>query len=148
MVLVEVRTDKDVHFTGAIAQNAEEEENIVLPGSCGGNAARVIVRAIAIVADQDLDWELWFWGTDLFDEADLDNDKFLGKAVFAAAEGTQIGGAGTFYSYKEGLAIPLADYDGTGEMHVSLVNRNVTGKNAGATGEIVVLFWVEPMQQS
>lgn len=144
MTLVELRSDKDLHFTTGIAQNAEEEENIALPSGCGGDHGRCILRAMTVVADQDLDWEFFFYGSDLFDEADLDNDKLLGIVTFSAGQGVQIGGAGSFYAYKDGLAVPIVDYDKTGELHVALVNRNVTAKNAGATGEVVVTFWFEP----
>ncbi|MFH1107740.1 MAG: hypothetical protein V1790_00875, partial [Planctomycetota bacterium] len=57
--VVHVRTDKDTHFTGALVTNAGELENIVLPGAIGaGGHSRARVRAISILSDQALDWEV------------------------------------------------------------------------------------------
>lgn len=141
-------SDKDSHFTGAIAQNASEEENITLPTALDGvnGNARGIIRGVTIVSDQGLDWELYFFGSDLFSEtSDMDTDGYLGRCKFTATtDGIQIGGTGNFYYYKDGLEIPYLDADKTGELHVALVNRSATGKNAGATGEIVVKVHIEP----
>lgn len=158
MFLYRVRTDKDVEFTGAILQNAAEEENIVLSSGLSGmnGQAELILRGITIISDQNLAWELQFFSSDLFQESNLDLDTFIARWSFAAADGVQIGATGTYEYYIDGLEIPLWDDDrvavtnagvtGTGELHVALVNRSATSKIAGATGEIVVTFWVEPMQ--
>lgn len=142
-----IRTDKDTHFAGAIAQNASEEENIVLPvGIQGINGnGEIIIRSIMLQADQNLSWELMFWATDGFANADLDLDTFISRWTFAVADGVQIGATAQYYYYIEGLDIPVRDEDSTGELHISLVNRSATGKNSGATGEVVVQLSVSAM---
>lgn len=142
-----VVSDKDVHFTGEIVQNASEAENIALPAALDGvnGNARGIIRAVTLISDQGLDWELYFFGSDLFGEADLDADGYLGRCKFTAStDGIQLGGSGSYYFYKEGLEIPYLDADNSGELHVALVNRSAGAKTAGANGEVVVKLHIEP----
>lgn len=148
MFLYKVRTDKDTEFTGAIVQNAAEEENIVISSGLSGMNGQVelVLRGVSIVSDQNLAWELDFWASDLFAESNLDADSWIARWSFATGDAVQIAGAGSYYYYIDGLEIPLWDNDKSGEIHVALVNRSATSKNAGATGEIVVTFWLEIMQ--
>lgn len=142
-----VQSDKDSHFTGAIAQNAGESENLVLPGCLEGirGNARSILRAIAIESDENLDWEIWLFRKDAFQVSDLDTDSWVGRWSFVAADAVRLAGAGQYLYYIDGLAVPYFDADNTGELHVTLINRSAAGKTAGAAGEIVVKFFLEPM---
>jgi hypothetical protein len=142
-----VRTDKDTHFTGAIAQNAKEDENVVLPGALDGirGNARGYIKGIMIQSDENLAWELAFWSTDGFENTDLDLDTFISRWSFVVADGVRFGGTGQYYYYIEGLKIPYVDEDNTGELHMSLVNRSAAAKTAGAAGEVVVEVYMEPM---
>jgi hypothetical protein len=142
-----VVTDKDTHFTGAIAQNASEEENVALPAALAGvnGDARGIIRAFTVLSDQNLDWQLIFCSKDIFTDTDLDIDSTMLTYRFTAStDALQIGGTGPYYYFKDGLELPYVDEDKTGELHISLVNRSATGKNAGATGEVVVKIYIEP----
>ena len=164
-----VRTDKDVQFIAAIAQNAADTANVVPPQSLGaGGHCRSIIRGMSIVSDQQLAWEVQFYSQNTFNTnaADLDQVPFLGKWGFQAADGTQIAGAGPYLYYIDGLYIPYhcTDFDYSangvaghgkiingvaqpeGQIHIMLVNRSATGKNAGATGEIVIQLYCEPSQ--
>lgn len=142
-----VRTDKDVNYIGALVQNAGADENITLPPQCAGvgNTAQVFIRAITIVSDQNLAWELDFWSTSGFANADLDLNSYIGRWTFGTGDGVQIAGAGSYYYYIDGLGIPYYDDSKAGQLHMTLVNRSATSKNAGATGEIVITVWCEPM---
>lgn len=140
-----VWTDKDSHFTGSLAQNAMEVENISgLPFQSG------TIVGVVIQSDQNLDWDVFVWGKDELDNTDLDLDTFLGHAKLVVADGERIAGAGQYYydtATASGYAfrgIRFADLDKTRELHVGLVNRNATAKNAGATGEVRVGFVVVP----
>ena len=85
-----VRTDKDTHFTGAIAQNAKEDENIALPGALAGvnGNARNMVRSIVLQSDENLAWELAFWSKDSFeDTSDMDLAAFKSRWTFVTADG-------------------------------------------------------------
>lgn len=147
MYLYPVRTSSSVEFTGAIVQNAQETENIVLPSSLQGinGTASNILHAIEIVATENLAYTLDFYGTDAFNSATPNLNRFLGTWAFAASDGTQVAGAGLYRYYIDGLSIPLWDYDKTGELHVALVNRSVAAKTAGAGGAMAVTFWCQVM---
>ena len=140
-----VRSDKDVHFTGAIAQNAFEQEDIATETAVN----RFAILTVTVLADQALDWELWFWIKATAEDADMDLDAYIGRVSIAVADHKFYGTSGTYYANKE-LAAPIIYMDDdapgvTPKLHVSLLNRNATGKNAGATGEIVVILTCEPM---
>ena len=149
-----IRSDKDNHFTGAIIQNADEEENLAHPSYAGFPAgqipdgisrARLYIRELRVWSDQNLSWEVQFYSSDTFENADADLDTFLGSFTFAVADGLQLAGAGLFRYSQTKLELYYFDADNTGEIHVKLVNRSATSKNAGATGEVVVAIAVEPM---
>lgn len=143
MFLYPVRTSSAVEFTGAIVTNAQETENIVLPSSLSGingNAANIL-HAIEIVATENLAYELDFYGSDAFNSATPNLNRFLGLWAFAAGDGTQVAATGLYRYYIDGLAIPLWDYDLSGELHVALVNRSVASKTAGAGGAMTVTMW-------
>lgn len=159
--IVRVRTDKDVDFTGALAQNASATANLVPPMAiAAGGHCRARLHSIAIVSDQQLAWELMLFSTNSFaTSSDLDQVGFLGKWAFIEADGVQIAGAGPFLYYIDGLdiAYKCTDFDDhstfiagakipAGQVHLMLVNRSVTGKNAGATGEIVIQLGFEPTE--
>lgn len=139
-----VRSDKDTHFTGAISQNAKEDENIT-----GLDCNSGLITGITIVSDQNLAWDVYLWGTDGFDDSDLDAENFLGRFSFLSSDGDQLGGSGQYY-YSTSHAsqsfqpIPYADADNGNELHISLVNRSASAKNAGATGEVVVTVHYAP----
>lgn len=153
--IIRVRTDKDDQFTAALAQNVALTENLVAPGDLGaGGHCRSRLHSISILSDQNLAWEIALYSTDSFNtSADMDQVSFLGRWGFQAGDGTQIAGTGPYFYYIDGLDIPYRDADFTshikpgglsqGQIHLMLVNRSATGKNAGATGEIVVQLGFE-----
>jgi hypothetical protein len=141
-----VRSDKDTHFTGAIAQNAGEDESITLPGCLAGinGNARGNVKSITVISDQNLAWELNLWRSATHGTADIDTDKWLARWAFVAADGVQLAGAGSYLYYIDSLDIPYVDSDNSGKLHVTLTNRSATAKNAGATGEVIVDVRIQP----
>ena len=135
-----IRTDKDTHFSGAIAQNAKEDENLtgLLNNKCR-------ITGVSLQSDQALDYRVIFWKTDGFDDTDLDDDTFCGEVeVDLPFYGYQIGGANQYYLDVRGLEIDYEDEDASNELHVSLMNLSATGKEAGAIGEVVVEIYYEP----
>lgn len=150
--IVRVRTDKDVDFIAGAAQNVMLTTNLSNNPVGAGGTARCRIRSIALVADQQLAWELAFFGDSNFmtGQADLDAVRYLGRFSFQAADGTQIAATGPYLYYIDGLDIAYQDFEaGTvparvGQIHLGLVNRSATAKNAGATGEIVVELGIEP----
>lgn len=147
-----VRTDKDVDFTAAAAQNAMITADLINNSVGAGGNARSRIKSISILSDQNLAWEVNFFGDSNFmvNQANLDSVLFLGRWTFQVADGLQIAATGPYLYYVDGLDIPYLDADGAtppahvGQIHVGLVNRSATAKNAGATGEIVLELGVEP----
>lgn len=126
-------TDKDIHFTGAIAINAHETENIT-----GLLSNRYMVRGVNIQSDQALKYRLIFWSGDQFANTDLNLDYYIDDVGLdmTVAPAFRIGGANQYYLNVGDLEIIYEDFDITRELHVSLQNSGPVAKNAGATGEV------------
>lgn len=134
-----IMSDKALYFTGAILQNAKEDEN--LPYLVGD---KIRITGLAIESDQQLDYRLIFWRKDTFDDTDLQLDEFISdQEMDLVTYGFQIGGAGQWYMSLTSLAIDYEDADQTKELHVSLQNLSATAKNAGATGEVSLRIYYE-----
>ena len=141
-----IASDKDTHFTGALAQNAIESESINMPTPWQtAGVQKCVISELNFQSDQDLDWEVIFWRNSDYDESDMDNSKVIDRITVAASTSEQIAGAGQFI-YENPLAqsIEYVDEDNTSKIHVSLVNRDATGKNAGATGEVALTIGCTP----
>ena len=155
--IIHVRTDKDVNFTGAITQDHGTQETLT-PGANGYSTAlaahmRAILRSITILSVENLAWEVWLFGTSGFATTNADTEYFLGRWTFVAGDGIKatIGvTADTYYHYYiDGLGVPLRDFGAdvaTGNLFVRLVNRSAASKTAGAGGELVIDFGIEPTQ--
>ena len=137
-------TDKDVDFTGALAQNAAATASIAVPQM--PSSSQVRLNNIEIISDQNLAWEVWLWATSSFNNnaSDLDAVYPYGRWAFTAADGVQIAGTGPWYYFISGLGVPYQDGQNLSKLNVMLVNRSATSKNAGASGEIVIKFALEP----
>lgn len=129
-----IKSDKDTHFTGAIAQYATEEENIT-----GLESNKITITGVSIQSDQALDYNVMLFGTDGFAAADMDVDEFFDFIDLKLSSlGIRVGGAGQYYYARTGLAIDYEDEDASNELHVALQNASAAGKNAGATGEVKI----------
>ena len=136
---VVIETDKDTHFTGALAQYAKEDEN--LAGLLSDN---IRITGIGILSDQQLKYKAILWYKDGFEDADLDLDEFCGEIELdIPTYGFQVGGAGTWYMDIRNLHLDYIDSDATKELHISLINMSTTAKNAGATGEVKLFITYE-----
>ncbi len=124
-------------YTGAIAQNAGANANLQLPEVAYRGGSIFWITGFSILSVQALDWELWAFSRNTF-QTTIDADSFRGYWAFTGSHAEQIAATGLYYYYVDGLYIPYADQDGNGQLHLSLVNRNVTSKIAGASGAIVV----------
>ncbi len=138
-----IKTDKDTHFTGAIAQHSHEFESLTLPAGCH----ELWIDQVAIISDQPLDWDVCFWEGTTPASTDLDLDKYIGIVNFPSTSLKQLDSA-TYPQYRGddtnvGITY-LVPEDGL--LHVSLANRNATAKNAGATGEVVVKIWARAVR--
>ena len=136
----QVKSDKDSHFTTAIAQNAIEEENIT-----GLTSDEITITGISIIADENKSYRLWIFESDDFQEADFDNDGFVEFVdIDLTSYGMQIAGTGAYYYAITGLNINYQDLDASNELHLALQNLDAGAKTAGAAGEIVFKITYTP----
>jgi len=134
-----LRSDKDTHFYGAIAQNAKEDEDLA-----GLLSNKIRITGVSIQADENLDFRVIFWKTDGFDDTDLDLDRFCGEVELdLPTNGYRIGAANQYYLDMRGLEIDYEDEDASNELHVSLMCLTAAGKTAAAAGEVVVEVYYE-----
>ena len=137
-VIYPIASDKDLHFTGALAKDEVERESLT-----GLRGNRIRISKISLQADQQLLFEVLLYGTDLFEEADLDEDRFIASVEFNLLD---YGIQQTTNQWRmdiKNLNIDYVDADETKELHVVLENLSPTAKNAGATGEVKVEFLCE-----
>ncbi|HDY67399.1 MAG TPA: hypothetical protein ENH85_06395 [Candidatus Scalindua sp.] len=143
-----ISTDKDTHFTTELLTNAIEEEDISFPSTWVTTGTQTVeIRNITVQSDQQLQWDIQFYATDAHSNTDLDLDKFVTNVNFATSDGVQNAGTAQFRYDKNPTFIPFmyTDEDNTSEFHITLVNRDGTKKNAGASGEIVIKVHAVPV---
>jgi hypothetical protein len=134
-----ISSDKDLHFTDEILQNAMETENIFMPADwITIRIDKVLVFGLVLQASRKLEYDVVFWPTDGHDNTDLDLDRSLGYVNFAKSDGKQIAGANQFRYLSEKLSIPYIDEDQSSEFHVGLINRSSTTKTNADTAMITI----------
>lgn len=153
--LIRVSSTDGVHFTEAIAQNAGEQENLILPGydvPIQVNAATApptfrdlgTLRGLIIQSLVQRQWEIYLFGSRDAQSADPNEETFINSFRFSAASGRQIGAAGLFRYSLSGLSEAIVDDDNTASLHVVLVPRD-GAKTAYGAGELFRLtLTIEP----
>lgn len=142
-LVINVRSNKDTHFTTAIAQNAEEREDLTLPAAIGaGLDSHSRLRTIRITSLDSRSWEIWLWKKKTYSDPDLNQDSFCGVWSFSAGDGKQVAGAGFYYYYIDGLDVCYNDESSLGQLHCALLNRSAAAKTVGPN--VVVEFGFEP----
>lgn len=135
-----IDSDKDLHFTTAIAQNAIESEDIT-----GLSDNRITITGVSLQADEAKNYRLWFFGSDAHTDANLDDDEFIDFLNFdLGTNGAQIAGAGQYYYSQTALNTAYEDEDASNELHVSLQNLDAGAKTAGAAGEVKIKVMYVP----
>lgn len=129
-----IRTVDGVHFTDTLLQDYEELESLKADSSFGGGgSSRGIVVATSILSSQNLAWDLWFYDRRAGRSPDPNADGFLGYWGFVATDAKQVTSPAhgdSYYYHINGLQIPILDDGFAGEVHVGLVNRSATPKDA------------------
>lgn len=144
----EFKTDPTAQFTAALAQNNGIDLDLLMSGNAtppqptalaGVNGdTRGNLKSLTIISVQNLAWELIAWESATHGTVAAGTVQFIGRWTFVASDGVQIGGAGDFYYYIDGLDEPLVDADKTAKLHFTLVNRSAVSKLANAAGAIQV----------
>ncbi len=136
-----ISSDKDSQFDSTLATNAIETESLAMPSDwqTAGINKCAISEMMLQCTQGGLDLELIFWRTASANNADMDLAKIITRiSLTEGTDGaTQIAGANQFY-YKNplGQSVEYIDEDNSGQIHVSLVNRDATKKNTAAEGTI------------
>lgn len=150
-----VASDPASDFTAAIVQDAAAYADLLLPGSVSaGRTARARIKCLSIQSVENVAWEIWFFRKQRTGAEVITDVAFAGFWSFAAADAVQIGGAGLYYYYVDGLDIPYSnedllpngrpDEDGQRKyLHLALIPRGA-GKSAAAAGEIRIQVDLEP----
>lgn len=135
-------------FTEAIAQNGiSANYNLQLPG----RHAFWLIRGFSIVAVQNLAYELWLFNSATPTLGAVATEKWNGVWAFGALSagdpGYAVTGDALFHYYVDGNMIPYYDEDvasggGVANLHLRLINRSATGKNANATGALTITAFV------
>lgn len=134
-----VSSDKDQHFTEALVKNAVERESIT-----GLRSDRVKITRVTIQSTQQLHFQLLFYRTDQFDEADIGDDQYVERIDLNLAN-YGIQQTTSQWRLDVSTGIEYEDSDKTKELHVVLKNVYPTTKIAGASGELKVDFQCESM---
>lgn len=149
-------TDSLTQFRGTLAQNAGVDLDLEMSGAatvpnptalagvhgdCRGN-----LKSLTVVSVENLAWELLLWEKSSHGTAVLGTVRFIGRWTFTATDAVRIAGAGDYFYYIDGLDVPLVDGDGTGKLHLTLVNRSAAGKSAGDAGAIQIRGRIAPLQ--
>jgi len=137
-IMYTVASNKDSHFTEALAKDAVERENIT-----GLRSNRIRISKITFQADQQLHFALILYGTDDFEETDLDEDRFISYTEFNLPKYGFTQTTGQYRMDIEALNIDYEDLDGTREIHAVLKNLDPTAKVAGSSGEVKIEFLCE-----
>tara|TARA_Y100000310_G_scaffold236502_1_gene239688 strand:+ start:7320 stop:7793 length:474 start_codon:yes stop_codon:yes gene_type:complete len=145
-------SDKDTHFTGALTQNAIENESLDFPADWSQAQIQkmmitgVSAQAIFTNTTTTLDFEVFLWNTKDFANTDLDVDGYVASFILAATDARQIAGTGQYYYESQSdfkLPIDYQDTDSSGKLHVGLVNRSATTFHADDS--IKLIFTAEPV---
>ena len=75
--VVNLSSDKDIHFTGTLVKNASEQENLT-----GLLSDKIIIHEVSIGAAESLHFRLEFYSKDTFSNTDLNVDTFVGSVEF------------------------------------------------------------------
>jgi len=155
-VVLPVRTISTTHFTGAIAAagaaataHLTVASGAVPEGLAAGRTVRSRLKSIRILSVQLLPWEVQlFHKATGIGGAVIDSETFIGTWAFTGSgtpgDGSRATGDTFYCFYVDGLDVPYEDLDGTGQIHVRLINRHAaTAKIAGASGAIVIEFGFE-----
>ncbi len=135
-VLYTLRSVKGTDFIGAITIGNGESANIA-----GLAGSKIVIKSVRIASIQQLDYDLYFFTNDTFQNIDIDSDTFLGKIDLDLVNNGGRIASGTYAQYYmsvERIDFNYVDEDDTDELHLMLVNRSAAAKNAGVTGDVVI----------
>ncbi len=148
LALAYIVSDKDSHFTTNLTTGNMEIESLLMEADWTAiQINECIIESVSLQSDQNLAWDVILFAKASTDDTNLDLDEFVDLFRFSKVDGIQVAAANQFYypSLSNHMSIAYKDNDLTGKIHVGLVNRSVTAKNTGATGEVKIRITVRPI---
>jgi len=136
-------------FTGAISPSASAYADLTVGGDNTAGPVKSFINSVRLISKEDLKWRVEFYKktySKVINTASYFPSNLLGwiyvqdtaGALPANWTGAGVSNAtayGTMYaSYISGLNIPYEDRDGTGQIHVNIVNLAGQAKSAGSAG--------------
>ena len=140
-----IRTTSTLHFTGALALNAEEYENIDMAAQAF-KYNKLSIIGINLQSIQNLKYQVSFYESDTFADTDLDVDTFLAfhELDMSTPPAFRVAAAGQYKMEISDLNTTYEDAEETFELHVGLLNLSGASKIAGALGAVQLDFLVTP----
>lgn len=147
--LLPVSSKGTVNFLDALITGATTPVNAVPAQNLAVGSRRFLLRTATLVSKENLDYQFGFFASAAEPTADPDTNRFISQFEFFPGMGFQMGNAGLWYYYLDGLAVPYY-MDGSGNsltpptLNVNLTNRSAAAKMAGAPGALALTCWFEP----
>lgn len=148
---IPVASKGTVNFLDALAQNASTAINAIPASNLAVGSRRFLITAARLIAVENLDFQFSFFASSAGATADVDTNRFVSQIEFLPGMGYRLGGAGLYYYYLDGLAVPYY-VDGSGNsttpptLNVALTNLSAAAKTVGAGGAINLEVWLEPQE--
>lgn len=150
-----IETDKDSHFTTALAVRAMDRESIDFPShwaTC--QIQKCMITGINVVVNghtgSALDLDVLLFSSGEYDDtSDIDTDSLIQLVRFDAADAYEINTTtGTWYydtQTAQGMPIDYVDDDGTSKFHIGVLNRSAAETYSTATDTMKITITAEPM---
>ena len=133
------RSDKDTAYTTQIAVSGIDIESFSdLPGNDNIQPVSVEINRVTVLSDQNLSWDVMLFRNNTSQpNGDPDIDAMVHWVSFTDNDAVQVADTADLYRYS--LSELKLKYTPDDRMfHVGLINRSVTSKNPGASGEVVI----------
>ena len=124
-------------FRNALSPQASQYADLPIVSAQAAGPNRVWITSLKILSIENLDWRVEFHGRSLSAGSGvtysasgyLGTNSLQGYVGFTNNAATAY--ATTFLYYTHGLKIPYEDQDGTGQLHINLLNQSAPNQAAG-----------------
>jgi len=131
-----IETNKDTHFTESITQNNCENETISVITN------KYVINGISIQSKQPLNYRLLVWGSNNFNNSNLNTEKYIGciNLDLSTKEAFQINNENQYRLNIENLQLQYQDFQSTNNLYIGLMNLSPTTKQSGSNGEVKLII--------
>ena len=135
----------NTNFTNGLIPQGSQYADLPIVSASAAGPNRVWITSLKIQSIQNLDWRVEFHGRSLAygggvtysASGYLGTNSLQGYVGFTNNAATAYGTCYLYYTH--GLKIPYEDQDGTGQLHLNLLNQHAaTAKLPGDTGAVFI----------